>query len=143
MADDRDVGRDAYRHWLQIPTRWMDNDIYGHVNNVQYYSFFDTVINEYLIREGGLDPATGEVIGLAIETRCEFHRSLFFPEVVSAGLRVAKLGRTSVRYEIGLFSAADQQPAATGHFVHVFVDRLDRRPTEIPGQIRSCLERLS
>lgn len=143
MTDAADSGRDSYPHWLQIPTRWMDNDIYGHVNNVQYYSFFDTVINEYLIREGGLDPGSGEVIGLAIETRCEFHRSLSFPEVVSAGLRVAKLGRTSVRYEIGLYSTADPRPAATGHFVHVFVDRQRRRPTDIPGRMRSCLERLT
>src|SRR5687768_7809579 len=95
--------RDRYRHFLPIPTRWMDNDIYGHVNNVVYYSYFDTVINEYLIRAGGLDITKGEIVGLAVETFCRFHRELTFPEVVEAGLRVGKLGNSSVRYEIAIF----------------------------------------
>jgi len=134
--------RSAYRHFLAIPTRWMDNDLYGHVNNVIYYSYFDTVVNEYLIREGGLDIAGGATIGLAIETFCQFHQPLTFPEVIDAGLRVGKLGSSSVRYEIGLFRRGAAEPAATGHFVHVFVDRRTRRPTAMPAGIRACLERL-
>ncbi|MBK7470239.1 MAG: acyl-CoA thioesterase [Betaproteobacteria bacterium] len=131
--------RAAYRHFLAIPTRWMDNDTYGHVNNVVYYSYFDTVINEYLIREGGLDIHDGAVIGLAIETFCQFHAPLSFPEVIDAGLRVAKLGRSSVRYEIGLFQQGSDTPAATGHFVHVFVERVTQRSTAIPEPIRVAL----
>ncbi len=135
--------RAAYRHFLAIPTRWLDNDVYGHVNNVVYYSYFDTVINEYLIREGSLDIAGGATIGLAIETFCQFHQPLTFPEVIDAGLRVGKLGTTSVRYEIGLFRQGNVEPAATGHFVHVFVDRQTRKPTAMPPAIRACLERLA
>ena len=131
-----------YPHVTSLTTRWMDNDVYGHVNNVVYYSYFDTVVNEYLIREGGLDIANGAVIGLAIETFCQFHEPLTFPEVIDAGLRVGKLGNTSVRYEIGLFRQGHGEPAATGHFVHVFVDRQTRRPTALPAGIRACLERL-
>lgn len=134
--------RAAYRHFLAIPTRWMDNDVYGHVNNVVYYSYFDTVVNEYLIREGSLDIAAGATIGLAVETFCQFHQPLAFPEVIDAGLRVGKLGRSSVRYEIGLFRQGYDEPAATGHFVHVFVDRQTRKPAALPPGIRDCLERL-
>ena len=135
-------GRDAYPHFLELPTRWMDNDVYGHVNNVVYYSFFDTVIGEYLIRAGGLDYAAGPVIGFAVDTACRFHRSLAFPQTVDAGLRVARLGRTSVRYEIGLFAAGSEAAAADGHFVHVFVDRASERPSPVPAPIRAALERL-
>lgn len=142
MSSTPGDGRDAYRHFLAIPTRWMDNDIYGHVNNVVYYSYFDTVINEYLIRAGGLDIAAGEVIGLCVESQCRFHAPLTFPETIEAGLRVAKLGRTSVRYEIGLFRQKSAEPAATGHFVHVFVNRDSRRPEPIPERMRAALERL-
>jgi acyl-CoA thioester hydrolase len=134
--------RASYAHRLDIPTRWMDNDIYGHVNNVVYYSFFDTIINEYLIREGGLDIARGPVIGVAIETQCRFARPLTFPQTIEGGLRVQHIGTSSVRYEIGLFSPDAAQPAATGTIVHVFVDRESRRPTPIPASIRSALERL-
>jgi acyl-CoA thioester hydrolase len=134
--------RASYRHFLNIPTRWMDNDTYGHVNNVVYYSYFDTVINEYLIRAGGLDIHDGPVIGLAIETFCRFHEPLSFPESIDAGLAVGKLGRSSVRYEIGLFRRGEQTPAATGHFVHVFVERAARKPTAIPEPIRGALRRL-
>ena len=134
--------RAAYRHFLAIPTRWMDNDTYGHVNNVVYYSYFDTVINEYLIRQGGLDFRDGAVIGLAIETFCQFHAPLSFPDVIDAGLRVAKLGRSSVRYEIGLFRQGSDAPAATGHFVHVFVERATQRSTAIPEPIRAALAAL-
>ena len=140
MAESSIERRSDYPHFLTITTRWMDNDVYGHINNVVYYSFFDTVINQYLIRPGGLDIHAGSVIGLAVETMCRFHRPLSYPEPVDAGLRVGKLGRSSVRYEIGLFSPGHDEPAATGHFVHVFVDRTTRRPAEIPATIRSALE---
>ena len=132
---------DDYPHRAAIPTRWADNDVYGHVNNVEYYAFFDSVINAWLIREGGLDIHDGDVIGLCAESHCEFRAALAFPEVVTAGLRVAHLGRSSVRYEIGLF-AEDGALAATGWFVHVFVDRASRRPAEMTSTLRSALERL-
>lgn len=134
--------REHYPHRLSIPTRWLDNDIYGHVNNVVYYAYFDTVINEYLIREGGLDIARGEAIGVCAESQCRYLGEFTFPETIEAGLRVAHVGRTSVRYEIGLFRAGVDEPAAFGFFVHVFVDRATRRPTEIPTRIRAALERL-
>ena len=142
----RPAGQDAepaaYPHVLDIPTRWKDNDVYGHVNNVEYYAFFDTVINAWLIGEGGLDIHGGEAIGLCAESHCAFRASLTFPDVVRAGLRVAHLGRSSVRYEIGLFRGDDPEPAAEGWFVHVFVDRGDRRPREIPAPLRAALARL-
>ena len=141
-GEGADEPRSRYKHFLAIPTRWIDNDIYGHVNNVRYYEFFDTVINRYLIEAGGLDIRNGDVIGIAVETTCSFHRSLAFPDVVNAGLRVGKLGTSSVRYEIGLFRSDDVEPAATGHFVHVFVKRATQRPTPIPERIRAALEKL-
>jgi acyl-CoA thioester hydrolase len=132
-----------FPHRRAIPTRWKDNDVYGHVNNVEYYSFFDTVINAWLIEAGGLDIHKGPVIGLCAESHCAFHAPLAFPETVEAALRVGHLGRKSVRYEIGLFRPeAGDEPAATGWFVHVFVDRESRRSVEIPPLIRSALERL-
>src|ERR1044072_8308035 len=133
--------RADYPHLLEIPTRWHDNDVYGHVNNVDYYAFFDTVINAWLIREGGMDIHAGPVIGLCAESHCEFKAPLAFPETVSAGLRVGHLGRTSVRYEIGLF-AQDGTLAAPRWFVHVFVDRAARRPADIPDDLRAALEQL-
>jgi acyl-CoA thioester hydrolase len=135
--------RDAYPHLLAIPTRWMDNDVYGHVNNVEYYAFFDTVINRWLITEGGLDIHDGDVIGLCAESHCTYHAPLSFPDVVHAGLRVGRLGRSSVRYEIALFREDADDPAATGWFVHVFVDRAQRRPVPIPAALRESLERLA
>jgi acyl-CoA thioester hydrolase len=134
--------RAGYRHFLAIPTRWMDNDVYGHVNNVVYYSYFDTVINEYLVRAGGLDIHDGAVVGYCVESNCRYQRPLSFPETIDAGLRVAHLGNSSVRYEIGLFRQDEDRPAAQGHFVHVFVDRAKDKPTAIPPRIRDCLERL-
>jgi len=134
--------RASYRHFLDIPTRWMDNDIYGHVNNVIYYSYFDTVVNEHLVRAGGLDIHEGPAIGVVVETFCRFHKSLVFPDVVEAGLRVAKLGNSSVKYEIGLFRRGDEEPVATGHFVHVWVDRATRRPRSVPAEIRHALTAL-
>jgi acyl-CoA thioester hydrolase len=113
--------------------------VYGHINNVVYYAYFDTVVNEHLIRAGGLDIRHGPAIGLVVETFCRFHRPLSFPAIVDAGLRVARLGTTSVRYEVGLFAAGDEEVTATGHFVHVWVDRASRRPTPVPGTIRAAL----
>ena len=134
--------RADYAHELRIPTRWADNDVYGHVNNVEYFAFFDTVINAWLIHEGGLDIHEGGVIGLCVESHCAYRASFAFPETVIAALRTAKVGRTSVRYEIGLFSEEGEEPAAEGWFVHVFVDRAQRRPVEIPAVLRESLERL-
>jgi acyl-CoA thioester hydrolase len=134
--------RSRYPHFQPITTRWKDNDVYGHVNNVEYYSYFDTVINHYLIREGGLDIHAGATIGLCVESHCRFDGPLAFPDSVDAGLRVVHLGRSSVRYEIGLFRAGDDAPAAEGWFVHVFVGRDDRRPQAIPEKLRQALARL-
>ncbi len=120
----------------------MDNDVYGHVNNVVYYSYFDTVVNEYLISSGALDIERSKVIGLVIETRCRFFRPLTFPDVVHAGLRVARLGDSSVRYEIGLFKDEEDAAAAQGHFVHVYVDRETRKPTALPEALREALEKI-
>lgn len=130
-----------YPHQLALPTRWHDNDVYGHVNNVDYYAFFDTVINQWLISEGGLDIHAGAAIGLCAESHCAFKGPLAFPETVTAGLRVGKLGNSSVRYEIGLFSE-DGAHAADGWFVHVFVDRETRASVPIPDPIRAALQRL-
>lgn len=126
---------------LAIPTRWKDNDVYGHVNNVEYYSFFDTVINTYLIREGGLDIHNGSTIGLCVESHCRYDAPLAFPEEVTAGLAVTTLGRSSVTYAVTLFGS-DGAPAAEGWFVHVFVDRGTRRPSGIPDGLRSALAKL-
>jgi len=136
------AGRAEYPHLLTIPTRWADNDVYGHVNNVEYYAFFDTVINRWLIAEGGLDIHAGDVIGLCAESHCTYRAGFSFPEDVEAGLRVGKLGDSSVRYEIGLFGADAEEPAAEGWFVHVFVDAASRRPAPIPERLRASLERL-
>lgn len=132
-----------FPHRMTIPTRWKDNDVYGHVNNVEYYSFFDTIINEYLIRAGGLDILSGPTIGLCAESHCSFTAALTFPEPVAAGLRVGHLGKSSVKYEIGLFGDAGEVAAATGWFVHVFVDRETRRPVPIPDPIRGALEAIA
>ena len=134
--------RDAYRHFLPIVTRWMDNDVYGHVNNVVYYSYFDTVVNRYLIEGGVLDIHRGAVIGLVVETGCRYFAPVEFPDVVHAGVRVARLGTSSVRYEVGLFRNDEPLAAAQGHFVHVYVDRETRRPTPLPADFRAALERL-
>ena len=139
MRQTQQASRADYPRFLAIPTRWMDNDTYGHVNNVAYYSYFDTVVNEHLIDEGGLDIRAGTSIGLVVETRCLFHRPLSFPQIIDAGLRVIKLGTSSVTYDIGLFEDGQDAPAATGHFVHVWVDRSTRRPTPVPAAIRAAL----
>lgn len=135
--------RSLYPVFRSIGTRWMDNDIYGHVNNVVYYSWFDTAVNGYLIEQGALDIHQGEVIGLVIETQCNYFESLAFPQTVQAGIRVAHLGRSSVRYEIGLFAEGAPMAAAVGHFVHVYVDRVSRRPVAaLPDALRRVLETL-
>jgi len=134
--------RDRYQHFLSIPTRWMDNDVYVHVNNVVYYSYFDTVVNGYLISSGVLDIEESPVIGLVVETQCRFFRPIVFPDIVHAGLRVARLGNSSARYEIGLFRNDDEIAAAQGHFVHVYVDRETRKPAGLPQEMRAALERL-
>ena len=131
-----------YPHQLALPTRWHDNDVYGHVNNVDYYAFFDTVINQWLIAEGGLDIHAGQAIGLCAESHCRFIGEIAFPETREAGLRVEHLGNSSVRYGIGLFRAGREQPAAEGWFVHVFVDRHSRRSTPLPDRLREALARL-
>ena len=131
-----------FPHTTVIATRWKDNDVYGHVNNVEYYSYFDTVINEFLITEGGLDIHAGDAIGVCVESGCRFLSSLSFPGRVRAGLGVTRLGHTSVRYVISLFDDEHGEPAAEGFFVHVFVDRAGRRPTPIPEGLRAALARL-
>jgi acyl-CoA thioester hydrolase len=135
--------RNAYRHFQSIPTRWMDNDVYGHVNNVVYYSYFDTVVNQYLIEQHVLNIEASKVIGLVVETQCQYFASITFPDVVHAGLRVAKLGNSSVRYEIGLFRNEEQTASAQGYFIHVYVDRATRRAISLPADIRAALERIS
>jgi acyl-CoA thioester hydrolase len=133
---------EQYRYQTTITTRWMDNDMYGHVNNVQYYSFFDTILTEWLIREGGLDPVAGDAIGLCVESKCTYERPLSFPETVTAGLRVGHVGRSSIRYEIALWGIDQTQTAATGYFVHVMVDRHQRKPVAIPARLRVALDQL-
>jgi len=134
--------RAAYRHFRAISTRWMDNDQYGHVNNVVYYSYFDTVVNQYLIEQGVLDIERSGMIGLVVETQCNYFSPLTFPDTVQAGLRVANLGSSSVRYEVGLFRNDDPLASAQGHFVHVYVDRSSRRPTILPDAFRTALQSL-
>ena len=135
--------RAAYRAFRTIPTRWADNDVYGHVNNVVFYAWFDTAVNAHLIEQGALDPHGGGVSGLVVETGCRYARPVAFPETVEAGIRVGRLGTSSVRYEIGLFTAGAAEPAAEGFFIHVYVDRATRRPTPLPARLREVLEALS
>ncbi|KAB2846453.1 MAG: acyl-CoA thioesterase [Hyphomicrobiaceae bacterium] len=144
MSDKRKSAglRGEYRHFLPIPTRWIDNDVYGHVNNVVYYAYFDTIINRYLIDEGKLDFHNDAIIGIAVETSCRFFRSFAYPELVEAGMRVGHLGRSSVRYEVGLFGQGEKEARAEGHFVHVFVERESQRPVAVPEQIRQALAKL-
>ncbi|MBC7603889.1 MAG: acyl-CoA thioesterase [Ramlibacter sp.] len=134
--------RSAYKALRTITTRWMDNDAYGHVNNVVYYSWFDTVVNAHLIEQGVLDIHHGETIGLVIETQCNYFSALAFPQAVEGGLRVAHIGTSSVRYEVGLFAQGEPTTAAKGHFVHVYVDRNTRRPVPVPVSLKTVLEKL-
>ena len=132
--------RAHYRAFQTITTRWADNDVYGHVNNVVYYSWFDTAVNSHLIQQGALDIHVGETIGLVVETQCHYFAPLAFPQTVEAGIRVARLGGSSVHYEVGLFAQGEPLTAAHGHFVHVYVDRQTRRPVVLPAKLRSVLE---
>ena len=142
MSQKPQISREEYLHFVALPTRWMDNDIYGHVNNALYYAFFDTAINQYLIAAGGLDITAGRVIAFAAESHCQYLRPLAFPGVVEVGLRVGKLGNSSVRYELAIFKQDETVAAAAGYFVHVFVDRETQRPVAMPPQIRTALARL-
>jgi acyl-CoA thioester hydrolase len=135
--------RAHFRHFAAIPTRWADNDVYGHVNNVVYYAFFDTAVNRFLMEHAGLDPTRSPVIGLVVETRCAFFAPIAFPETVEVGIAVAHVGRSSIRYEIGVFAEGSAESAAHGHFVHVYVDAETRRPVELPAQMRAAAERIA
>ncbi|WLH41222.1 thioesterase family protein [Pseudomonas sp. FP2254] len=134
--------RADYPHFLSIITRWHDNDVYGHVNNVTYYSFFDTAVNTYLIEQGGLNIHDGEVVGFVVSSACDYFASIAFPERIDIGLRVGKLGNSSVQYELAVFKAGEQEACAAGRFVHVFVDRGTNQPVTIPGVLREALQRL-
>jgi acyl-CoA thioester hydrolase len=131
--------RSAYLAFIDISTRWMDNDVYGHVNNVVYYSWFDTAVNSHLIAQGALDIHAGSTIGLVVETQCHYFSPIAFPQKVTAGIRVAHIGKSSVRYEVGLFADDEPQCAAKGHFVHVYVSRDSRRPVALPDALKSVL----
>ncbi|AJE17090.1 acyl-CoA thioesterase [Stutzerimonas balearica] len=135
--------RSDYRHFQPITTRWHDNDIYGHVNNVTYYGFFDTAVNTYLIQQGGLDIHGGEVVGFVVSSSCDYFASISFPDLIEVGVRVAQLGNSSVQYELAIFRQGEHEACAAGRFVHVFVRRADNRPTPIPERLRGALEALA
>ena len=135
--------RSSYRVFRSIPTRWMDNDLYGHVNNVVYYSWFDTAVNAHLIDRGALDIHRGSTIGFVVETQCNYFAPLVFPQTVEAGIRVAHAGSSSVRYEVGLFAEGAETAAAQGHFVHVYVDRATQRPVRLPAALQAVVDDLS
>lgn len=142
MAREAAPGRDHYRHFTALETRWMDNDLYGHVNNVTYYSYFDTAVNGYLIASGVLDIHNGPVIGLVVETGCRYFMPVAFPDRLEAGIAVTRIGTSSVQYAVGIFRQGEGQVAAAGHFTHVYVDRDTRRPTALPADFRQVLEHL-
>lgn len=137
------VARADYKHLVPLQTRWADNDIYGHVNNVAYYGYFDTIVNEYLIGAGALDIHQGAVIGLVVETGCKYYAPLAFPEKLEGALRVGKIGNSSVRYELAVFRQGEEKPAAEGHFVHVYVNRNTRKPVQLPSPFRAALEKIA
>jgi len=142
MSKSERPTRAHYKIFYPITTRWSDNDIYGHVNNVVYYSYFDTAANRYLIEEGGLDISDGSIVGYVVNSGCEYHSPITYPESVAAGVRVDRLGNSSVQYGIAIFKEGEQEAAAHGHFVHVFVERASNRSVPIPAHLRSALERL-
>ena len=143
MSEKKPVGRRTdYLNFQPISTRWSDNDIYGHVNNVAYYSYFDSVANHFLISKGGLDIHEGEIIGLVVSSGCHYHAALAYPDKLEAGLRVNRLGNSSVEYGLAIFREGEEMAAAEGHFTHVFVDRNSRRPTPIPELLRNALKTL-
>jgi acyl-CoA thioester hydrolase len=134
--------RADYLHFQPITTRWHDNDIYGHVNNVTYYSFFDSAVNGYLIERGGLDIHDGEVVGFVVSSSCDYFASIAYPDLIEVGLRVGKLGNSSVQYELAVFRAGEDEACAAGRFVHVFVDRASNQPVSIPAGLREAMEQL-
>ena len=144
MNNERELPhrRDGYRHFQRVTTRWMDNDAYGHVNNIVYLSWFDTVVNEFLIRADVLDPQRSNVAGFVVETHCRYLAPLAFPESIEAGLRVGHFGKSSVRYEIAIFAEGVEVASAQGHFVHVYVDRSTHKPVPLPEKLRAALQRL-
>ena len=143
MEQERErESRNDYRHFTALATRWSDNDAYGHLNNVVHYALFDTAVNQALVKAGLLDIAHGPVIGLVVETGCRYFEALAFPGTLDAALRVARIGRSSVRYEIAIFAPGMDLAAAQGHFIHVYVDRQSRRPVELPADLRAFLETL-
>jgi acyl-CoA thioester hydrolase len=143
MSDRKAIGsRDDYGYFCPVTTRWSDNDIYGHINNVAYYSYFDSVANRFLIERGGLDIHGGSMIGLVVNSGCNYHAALAYPDPLEGGMRVNRLGNSSVEYGLAIFRQGEQQAAAEGHFTHVFVDRETRRPVPIPAAIRAALETL-
>ncbi|MBU8545587.1 acyl-CoA thioesterase [Roseomonas sp. CGMCC 1.13459] len=136
--------RSDFRFFLDIPTRWMDNDIYGHINNVTYYSYFDTVVARFLLDSGAINLVDSPVIGVVVETQCRFHAPIAFPDSITAGLRVERIGTTSIRYGIGIFRGPAPTASAEGHFVHVYVDRAtQRQPTPLPAELRRAAEGLT
>ncbi len=137
------LGRDAYRHWHNLPTQWADNDVYGHVNNAVHYRWFDTVVNNWLIDKGLLDIEHGDPIGLVVETGCRYAASLVYPMTVEIGMMIERLGSSSVTYRLGVFAPGAETAAAEGHFTHVYVDRKSRRPVPLPGEWRRTLETLT
>lgn len=142
MRDKGIPGRDDYRVFYSITTRWMDNDLYGHVNNVTYYSYFDSAVNQYLIEQGGLDIHNGAIVGFVVSSSCNYRQPIAFPERIEAGLRVERLGNSSVQYGIGIFREGEAAICAHGEFVHVFVHRAENRSVPIPEPIRAALEPL-
>ena len=144
MSDRRELPhlRAGYRHFQRLTTRWLDNDAYGHVNNVVYLSWFDTMVNDYLIHSEVLDPQRGDVVGFVVETHCRYLSPLAFPQAVEGGLRVGHIGTSSVRYEIAIFAEGADTASAQGHFVHVYVDRATRKPVALPALLRDVLQRI-
>jgi acyl-CoA thioester hydrolase len=140
---EQDPTRADYKVFRPITTRWMDNDLYGHVNNVTYYSYFDTAVNAYLIEEGGLDIQRGETVGFVVNSSCTYRQPLAFPDRIEAGIKVDRLGTSSVQYGVGIFMEGEERPSAFGHFVHVFVNRAENASTPIPEAVRKALSRLA
>lgn len=143
MKRDEAPGRRDFVAFHKITTRWMDQDPFGHVNNVEYYSYFDTAVNQHLIKHAGLDPRHSEVVGMVVDTQCSFFKELTFPEEIDVGFRVAKIGNSSAQYEIGIFKISEERPAAFGRLVHVYVDRKTQTPVSIPEPIRRALQEIA
>ena len=142
MSSSNSEARADYGYFLDLQSRWMDNDLYGHVNNVTYYSYFDTVVNYFLIEKGGLDIHNAPVIGVVVESQCNYSQPVAYPDMIHCGLRIGKLGNSSVRYEVGIFKNDEDAASASGHFVHVFVDRATNKPVPIPDDIKNALSKI-